>query len=298
MKIFKLFLHRIREFFRRVGILLSESFSWSALTTIGQSYFVRLTIIMPFVGYAILFNSHIQEYFVVSRDHVSDIYSGIVSDNVVERMSISRLNFLYFGLVFVGFASSLYALFSPREIKSHPLPADYINYTSPIATDNLTRTALDRVFSAFMMANSDEERSPLSSLASLSFPDMAAQRVHSLVSDIYHKATGERDDPDDDPMWDDTIHVELYTGSGYLMTDIIIEKLHNNRRFEWNFTQPMIDTAMEYKKDIFYIEHLVLDYSRFRLRCLVALLYGIGFTLLLIPTIETTIRLAVNWLWR
>jgi hypothetical protein len=282
----------------RVVTFLSESFSWSALTTIGQSPFVRLTIVMPFVGYILLFNTHLQDYLSISRDHASDLFPGNNSGEIAEQITINRLNFLYFGLVFVGLASSLYALFSPREIKNHPLPADYINYTSPVATDNLTRTAFERVLSAFMAADTAEERSPLSALASRSFPDIAAQRLHSFVRAIYVKTEFGFEQSEDDPSSGEEVFSEIRSGSGYLLTDVLIEKLWANRRMEWALTEPMFAMAMDYKKDVFYIEHLTLDYSRFGLRCTVAFLYGIGFALLLIPTIETTIRLAVNWLWR
>jgi hypothetical protein len=287
-------MYDVQQWARALGEWLSKSLKWSSLTTIGQSPLVRFTILIPFIGYMILFNSHVLEWLNLSIDHVSQISGKIIDRDIQTSYTSNRLNFLYFGLVLVGLASTLFAIVAPEEIKRHPLPAEYITYVEPIATTIFTRTSFGRVIDAFMKLNTEEQRSPMFSLSPFSFPSIVSHRLHSLITTLYEST--DLGDPEGHDNQDLIFEESLYTGSGYLKTDEIIEKLYFERRIEFEFVRRIFRTAMDYKKDVFFLEHMTLDYSKFYTRMIISALYGIGFALLLIPTIQTTWQLLINWM--
>ncbi|WP_217511759.1 hypothetical protein [Vibrio metschnikovii] len=92
---------------------------WCTLRLIGSSKVVKLTIIMPFLGYLILFNNEIIIYFELSKSALG------IDSAVIEAVSFNRLYQLYFGLMIVGLASLLFSLFCPQIIKTN---ADEYSY--------------------------------------------------------------------------------------------------------------------------------------------------------------------------
>jgi hypothetical protein len=80
----------------------------------------------------------------------------------------------------------------------------------------------------------------------------------------------------------------LYTATGVLMTDNVIFRMAQGLRIDVAFVESMYSAAIRLERDVFYLEHASLDYSNFVGRMTVAALYGVGFALLLIPTITTT----------
>jgi len=72
--------------------------SWDRLRIIGNSRLIKLTTIMPLVGYLIVFNQH-----VVTALHLDNS----IFSNVTSECLISRLKLLYFGLFFTGMGSAL-----------------------------------------------------------------------------------------------------------------------------------------------------------------------------------------------
>ncbi len=84
--------------------------SWDKLRLIGNSKLIKLTTIMPLVGYLIMFNQH-----VISALHLDNSIFG----NVNSEFLISRLRLLYFGLFFTGIGSALFTIFCPPKIKQY-----------------------------------------------------------------------------------------------------------------------------------------------------------------------------------
>jgi hypothetical protein len=67
--------------------VLEQAPTWSTLRTIGQSRVLSLTILVPFVGYLILFNEHVLSLLTLWPE----LFGG--ADAIV-----GRLYFIYFGL--------------------------------------------------------------------------------------------------------------------------------------------------------------------------------------------------------
>ncbi len=68
---------------------------------------------MPFVGYLILFNNEIINYFELSKSALG------FDPSITESISFSRLYQLYFGLMIVGIASTLFSIFCPPIVKAN-----------------------------------------------------------------------------------------------------------------------------------------------------------------------------------
>ena len=81
--------------------------AWDRLRGFGSSRLVQATIVMPIIGYVILFNNDLAAYFKLFFDSESapDIPW--------------RLYFLYFGFCFLSAGSVLFAYKWPREVKHH-----------------------------------------------------------------------------------------------------------------------------------------------------------------------------------
>jgi hypothetical protein len=84
--------------------------SWDRLRIIGNSKLIKLTTIMPLIGYLIVFNHH-----VVSALHLENSLFG----SITEEFLILRLRLLYFGLFLTGVGSALFTIFCPSKIKQY-----------------------------------------------------------------------------------------------------------------------------------------------------------------------------------
>lgn len=104
---------------------------WSALKVIGSSYPAKASVLMPFVGYLIIF----QEDFVrfVSR------WSPF-SDPFAEQSSVTPFGlnfyFLYFGLFIFGVGSFIFSIFCDPCIKRHADSDAFCAYAASTSTAN------------------------------------------------------------------------------------------------------------------------------------------------------------------
>ena len=78
---------------------------------VGKSKIANLTILVPFIGYLILFNNELVTYLQLTKE-LLNIEAGKPNE------SISRLYFLYLGLTFIGFGSIAFSVFCPKIVKS------------------------------------------------------------------------------------------------------------------------------------------------------------------------------------
>lgn len=84
--------------------------AWSSLRLVGSTMAVRATILIPFIGYWILFNEHFLGYTRI-------VISPNASDPTPYFTNIQRLYFSYFGLSILGVASFLFQLKCPEVVK-------------------------------------------------------------------------------------------------------------------------------------------------------------------------------------
>lgn len=110
-----------------VRLLSTSGPLWTAVRGVGNSSAVRLTIFIPVIGYAIIFNENIVQYLNLSKD----IFAGkniFGRDDVFSTQSaISwRLLSLYFGLCLVAMASLVYAVRCPGLIKNYASATEFV----------------------------------------------------------------------------------------------------------------------------------------------------------------------------
>ncbi|TIT79120.1 MAG: hypothetical protein E5W56_02475 [Mesorhizobium sp.] len=165
-----------------------------------------------------------------------------------------------------------------------------------IATENLTRASLDNLLGIFMSSNDAEQRHPMYGLPSLSFPSEVSSLTHAFIKSVFvqsewtrkpPEASNDEEEQEEFPEGEEHL-AEIYTGSGYLLTDVIVERMYANRRFDSYFVESMFDSAIRNSRDVFVLEHQALDCSNFLGRLVVIAFYALGFSILFIPTAKIT----------
>src|ERR1700691_6469979 len=98
-------------------MLMRMRLRWSTLRSIGNSFAVRATILIPLVGYFIIFNSKLADYVGLIREVTGTDTSGL---------SVSpRLFETYFGLCFIAVGTAIYSAFCPSVIKKYRTSAAF-----------------------------------------------------------------------------------------------------------------------------------------------------------------------------
>lgn len=95
---------------------LYKGVDWLTLRSIGSSKAAKLTILVPIVGYMIIFNDQLSSYLDLSRELLN---IPEATEQGLQSYSIYRIYIIYFGLVFVGIASAIFAVRCPNQIKDN-----------------------------------------------------------------------------------------------------------------------------------------------------------------------------------
>ena len=85
---------------------------WSQLRSISNLPITRATILIPVIGYFLIFNAHVVEYL-----HLTP---ALTDNTIAQGREVSwRLLLIYFGLCSIGGASAVYQVCCPAEIKRY-----------------------------------------------------------------------------------------------------------------------------------------------------------------------------------
>lgn len=85
---------------------------------------MRATILIPFLGYMVLLNEQLVQYLRLAESLIGlEAGERAEGSNILEE---NRLKLIYIGLVILGLASSLYALFCPGMIQKFGSDAEYL----------------------------------------------------------------------------------------------------------------------------------------------------------------------------
>jgi hypothetical protein len=95
--------------------------TWEALRPIGRSRAARMTMVMPIIGFLIIFNKELEKAFYLSEKLI-----GIPQE---QSMSLTAYNlyFLYFGLLLFSLSNVAFATKCPRLIKQFEGEHNYCN---------------------------------------------------------------------------------------------------------------------------------------------------------------------------
>jgi hypothetical protein len=90
---------------------------WSDLRSISNSYAARTTVLIPLIGYMILFNTNIIRWL--------DLVRGLEVSHDPNVIPV-RLLFIYFGLCSVAIGVVVYNLACPNEVKEYASAEAYV----------------------------------------------------------------------------------------------------------------------------------------------------------------------------
>jgi hypothetical protein len=258
-----------------------KAVTWSSLSGIGNSRLAQLTVLMPVVGYLVLFNSNLSLWFetVIPQRPTTETAS------IWEKLFENNLVYLYLGLLVFGLAVSLFNIAAPRQIKQFPATKDYIQSMVSIATKNVVIGSFLNVHQAFEDHLSEEEQSPMHGGQSVAFPNDIQESLSRLVDSTFRENIAIANEHD---SWDESIGERYFTGSGYLQTNVVLQDMTSGTRVSLAFRELMLQGISKHPNDVFYLEHHMLENSRPMLRALVFVMFAIGMMLTAFPTFLTT----------
>jgi hypothetical protein len=211
----------------------------------------------------------------------------------LNSLHAKRLSFLYFGLLLLGCGIGAYLLAAPEQLRRFPSVSDYISEMETVWSAALVRNRFDETISRFLRINTGEHSHPTYGINHPSFPSLPAGHLHDLIASIYEELPQDsipEDVVSEDPEGSlvESSPYFFVSGSGHVLTSNIMEIMHGGRRVDMAFWSQMHESAIVRRKEVFFVEHLSLDYSRFGLRSVIASLFLAGFFFLFVPTVTTS----------
>ena len=268
---------------------------WETLGKVANSRLGQVTILMPFIGYLIILNPSVSPIF--------DFGLPVEDSQVPELLLLayqSRLNLLYFGLLFLGLGSTCFHLFAPNQIKSFGSQRKYLSEMEAIKSDSLIREVISEICIKFLRCNKGDFRSPFFAVQSKSFPNKPSGYLHDLISDIVSEIdpklipTPRRDITDFGTMSALSRHVFHIDGAEITTGGIIERVFESGITSEMAFIHSIHHEAIRHSHQIFFIDYLSANYQNFAMRSVTLILLGIGFGLLLIPTVTTSAMILLS----
>jgi hypothetical protein len=133
------------------GLRPGALWRWSNLRAIGNLPAVKMTVLIPLIGYMVIFNENVLPYLQLSR--------AIFGEHTEVSVHVSaRLIAIYFGLCFLGVGSLVYQIFCPKEVKRHETAPDYVSAWSSIIGDGAVMR-IERGFAANSAIRKEYEHS-------------------------------------------------------------------------------------------------------------------------------------------
>lgn len=278
----KLKLSLLLERFKKTYYNLSRHAHWSALTSIGNSRLAKLTILMPIVGYLVIFNSTLTTLIETTIPQIPITEEPDSWDLLFDR----NLVFLYFGLLIFGTGVAVYNTLVPYQIRSFPSVRDYISSMENIGTRNLVIGSLNRIVAMYYqhVEQDIQELNP-------AFPDDVRDAFDRLFEEIFRAI--ETDEFDETKLKE--IGTRFLSANDNVMIGEVVKVACFRIRAERAIWHSIDHEAAERSKDIFYIEHRALEYSKPKARLLVLFLYAAGLFLTVFPSILTSVIIIKNW---
>lgn len=242
---------------------------WSTLKNLAKSRAAQLTVLAPFIGYLVVYNSELRTYLSLDLPESSN-------SSLVTWLKSHSLTFLYFGLVLYGAATAIFGISCPNKIRENKNIIEYVQKMEDVKTPNLVRRHLSHTVHLFLKHNLGERRSRFFGHLHPSFPDAAAAPLHLLIEELASSA-----------FTDEEQIVPLQTGTGHWMTDEIMERMSAETRVERTLWMPLFSASFALSKEVFYVSYRVDDFRFFPIRVVILSLFVLGLACLVVPTIGT-----------
>lgn len=242
---------------------------------------------MPFVGYLIIFNTTLAELFATILP--SALTTESETQGLLSLLYSRNLYFLYFGLLLFGSGVAIFNAAAPSQIRRFPALEDYIASMESIKTPSLVGVSFEDVIGIYFAGPKEDRRIQ----RRMDFPRDLNGALHRFIHEVCTKFIESK------PMYSFSDQNELFSqfrsGSGNLLTDEILEVAYSGRTVDKVIRQVLLDEAIELSKDVFYLEHRALEYSRSFLRFMVSFFYCVGLVLLVVPTLVTSAMILTFW---
>lgn len=85
--------------------------TWYQLRSVGRSPISRMTVLMPVIGYFILFGDFTSSLFSIVGQRIG------LADTEAEEFTVNSLHFIYFGVLSFSISTIVYNIFCPDVIK-------------------------------------------------------------------------------------------------------------------------------------------------------------------------------------
>jgi hypothetical protein len=273
---------------------------WSAIRRIGQSRLLALTIIVPFLGSLIVFNKHVVDVLTISPE-LADRFlhkPDVAPSDTARALTLSKLYFVYFGLSFLGFASAVFALVCPLEIKSFDSSRSYLEAERPLASKSRMGLIIPNIAKHYLLWSDDDDYFFRRAEITRRLGDPAeytALFVHVIITVWDKMTTKEYLGPVTAEDFESGEH-DLLDHRGQPKIDEIARLLRDVPTVFRGVAYMVQEVAAteEMRNDVLTLQYLALDHSKPWWRVLVTFLYSIGFLLLLIPTAMTFCRVVVS----
>jgi hypothetical protein len=262
---------------------LNTLIPWSSIAGIGNSTPARLTALAPLIGYLIIYNQFIADFFFLSKNGTS---TNTESATILDLLRDLKLTFFYFGLVFFGTGAILFALFAPKSIRKYNTPEEYVLAMGAAQTEWLIVDSLTRVGRSAWKGDYFENPDSYGT-TSLSFTEDTMYQLDAILEYAGHNAFVEETQTEETREPDPGFG--FYNALGNVMTDRVLECILSKRRVDralWHNTIGVI--VDDRARDVFYMTYAFDEWSRFSARLWCAVMFVFGAALLVIPTFITS----------
>lgn len=257
---------------------INQRITWSALARFGNSPVAKTTILVPFIGYAVIFNQPVQDFFA----SVLGASSHSPDASILDFLDSRRLHFLYFGLVIWGIAIGIFGLAAPEDIARHPTVADFVSHQEAIRTESLVSRSLEQVVQQYFRFSRGEHHSVLYHGSPLAMPYEVIEPLHRFAEKLFRSVEDFEFDGDEGAS-------RFHTGSGYVQTEEVLEVLNSRIAVTRAMWSTMYEAAFAESREVFFLEFHTKNFRNVGARWVAAALILAGSVVLLIPTIVTTL---------
>ena len=214
---------------------------WSSISSVGNSTPARLTILAPLIGYLVIYNQFIAEFFFLSNAN-PDLPQE--SHSLLDLFRELKLTFLYFGLLLFGVGAMFFAAYAPRNIRKYKSPEEYVLKMDAAQTEWLVVDNLTRVGRAAWKGEYFENPNSYGN-TSLSFTEDTLYQLDAILEFAGHNAFSVSEEPvtasEPDP------DLGFYNASGNVMTDRVLECILSKRRVDRAIWHNSVGVIVEHR---------------------------------------------------
>ena len=267
---------------------LNSLIPWSALSSVGNTAPAKLTILAPLIGYLVIYNQAIADFFFLSSGPDPEVAS---SGSLLSLLNNMKLTFLYFGLLFFGIGAIIFGMFSPKSIRRYKSAEDYVLAMEAAKTEWLIVDNLLRVGRAAWSGEEYFDNPDGYGHITYSFTDDTLYQLDSILDFAGQNAFPETDDPKEHEEYSSDYVDRFMTMSGNTRTDQVLECILAKRRVERAYWQMATGAIVDHRaREVFYMTYTFDEWSKFTARLTCAAMFALGATLLSLPTLITSVE--------